>query len=307
MKILPLVVLLASLCASLQAQTIDDGIMMGKHDLFTGFLYSHDSWDQYWEGTLKRVNGNIGTITTQTNAWFANYALTDRLNLMATVPYVWTHPSQGVLQGQKGLQDITLAGKYSFIERSPGKHGTLRAIAVLSGGFPLSDYTPDFLPLSIGSQSQHIDGRFTLNYQSNPGWYLNGSMAYTRRADVTLDRPYYFTDNQFFFTSVVTMADVADYVVSAGYLKHGLNANLSYSQQFTQGGGDIRRQDAPFVSNRMNFSKLGGMVMTPLPKLQNLAFQLAVAYTVDGRNVGQATTFTTGLFYTYHVYGSRTR
>ena len=102
------------------------------------------------------------------------------------------------------------------------------------------------------------------------------------------------------------MPDVADYLMSAGYLKHGLNANLSYSQQYTRGGGDIRRQDSPFVSNRMNFSKIGGMVMTPVPKLQNLAFQFAMAYTVDGRNVGQATTFTTGFLYRFHVYGSRT-
>ena len=307
MKTFPLLALLASLSVPLHAQTIDDGMMMAKHDLFTGNLYSHDSWEEYWEGTLKRVNGNVGTVTTHTNAWFADYGLTGRLNVMATVPYVWTRPSMGVLQGQRGLQDVTLAGKYSFIERSSARRGALRAIAVLSGGFPLSDYTPDFLPLSIGSQSQRIAGRLTLNYQSNPGWYLNGSTAYTRRADVTLDRPYYYTDGQLFFTSQVTMPDLADYVVSAGYLKHGLNANVSYAQQFTQGGGDIRRQDSPFVSNLMNFSKVGAMVMTPLPKIQNLAFQFAFAYTVDGRNVGQATTFTTGVFYRFHVHGSPTR
>ncbi len=57
-----------------------------------------------------------------------------------------TNPSMGVLQGQKGLQDITIAGKYSFLERTSSKLGMLRAIAVLSGGFPLSAYTPDFLP-----------------------------------------------------------------------------------------------------------------------------------------------------------------
>ena len=44
-------------------------------------------------------------------------------------------------------------------------------------------------------------------------------------------------------------------------------AELSFAQQRTQGGGDIRRQDMPFVSNRMDFSKLGGMVMYPIPKL----------------------------------------
>lgn len=307
MKILLPSVLFATLSVSVHAQTIDDGIMMARHDLFTGDVYTHDSWDQYWEGTLKRVNGNIGTITTQTDIWSANYGITDRLNVIGTIPYVWTRPSQGVLQGQRGFQDITLSGKYAFLERTSTKYGSLRAIVVLSGGIPLTDYTPDFQPLSIGSASKRVSGRFTLNYQSDPGWYLNGSTAYTWRRHVTLDRPYYYTDGQLFFTDEVAMPDVVDYVVSAGYLKRGLNANVAFSQQVTRGGGDIRRQDSPFVSNRMNFSKAGAMVMYPLPKLRNLAFQFAYAHTIDGRNVGQATTFTTGLLYRFHVYGRPTQ
>jgi hypothetical protein len=302
MKTVSLFVLLASLCVPVEAQTIDDGIMMGQHELQTGWLYTHDSWEQYWEGTLKRVNGNLGTVTTETNTWSAVYGITSRLTFIGAVPYVRTQPSQGVLQGQSGLQDITLAGKYSVLDRSSAKYGALKAIAVLSGGFPLSDYTPDFAPLSLGNQSQHLAVRGTLNYLSNPGLYVNGSTSYTRRADVTLDWPYYFTDNQIFFTSQVTMPDVADYVVMAGYLKNGLNTNVSFSQQFTQGGGDIRRQDMPFVSNRMNFSKVGAMVMTPIPKLPALAFQFAYAYVVAGRNVGQSTTFTTGLLYTFNAH-----
>jgi hypothetical protein len=303
MKIFVRVALLVSLSAPLHAQTVDDGVMMAKHNLLIGDLYSHDSWEEYWEGTLKRVNGNIGTITTQTNVWSATYGVTSRLTIIGAVPYVWTRPSMGVLQGQRGLQDITLAGKYSFLEKSSKKYGALKAIVVMSGGFPLSDYTPDFAPLSIGNQSQHIAGRLTLNYLSNPGWYLNGSTAYTRRADVTLDRPYYYTDGQIFFTSQVTMPDVVDYAAGAGFLKGDLNASVSFSQQTTQGGGDIRRQDMPFVSNRMNFSKVGAMVMFPVPKLRGLDFQFSYAHVLDGRNVGRATTFTSGVLYSYHRRG----
>jgi hypothetical protein len=303
MKILLRVALSVSLCTPLHAQTIDDGIMMARHNLLIANTYSHDSWEEYWEGTLKRVNGNIGTITTQTNVWSATYGFTSRLTLIGAVPYVWTRPSMGVLQGQRGLQDITLAGKYSFLERSAAALGSVKVIAVLSGGFPLSDYTPDFAPLSIGSQSQHLDGRVTVNYLSNQRWYLNGSSGYSRRADVTLDRPYYYTNGQLSFTDQVTMPDIADYVVSAGYLKGDLNASLSYAQQFTQGGGDIRRQDMPFVSNRMNFSKVGAMVMFPVPKIAGLDFQFSYAHVVDGRNVGQASTFTGGMLYSYHRRG----
>lgn len=298
MKISRFLLLFASLSAPLHAQTIDDGVMMTKHHLFTGGLYSTESWEDYWEGSLKRVNGNIGTITTRTNVWSADYGVTDRFNVIAVVPHVWTHASQGVLHAMQGFQDVTLAAKYSFFERPSPSIGLLRAIAVVSAGTPLTDYSPDFQPLSIGLGSTRVSGRLTVNVLSrDEGWYFNASTAYTLRGNVTLDRPYYFTDGQFFMTDEVEMPNVFDYVVSAGYLKRRVKGILSVTQQRTLGGGDIRRQDAPFVSNRMNFSKVGGTVMYPLPKLTRLEFHFGYAYTMNGRNVGQATTITTGLMY----------
>src|SRR5262249_20508188 len=79
---------LALLAGPLHAQTVDDGLMMAKHELLTGNVYTFDTWDTYWEGTLQRQNGNIGTITTRTNVWTANYGLTDRLNIIGGVPYI---------------------------------------------------------------------------------------------------------------------------------------------------------------------------------------------------------------------------
>jgi hypothetical protein len=96
------------------------------------------------------------------------------------------------------------------------------------------------------------------------------------------------------------MPDVFDYTVSLGYLKGGLQVPVSFSQQLTRGGGDIRRQDMPFVSNRMNASRLSALVMYSLPNWKSLAVRLAGGYTVDGRNVGQATTLTAGLMYTFN-------
>jgi hypothetical protein len=74
---------------------------------------------------------------------------------------------------------------------------------------------------------------------------------------------------------------------------------VSLVQQRTLGGGDIRRQDAPFVSNRMDFVKLGGGLMYGLPK--NLSLSLGAARVLTGRNVGQSTTLTSGLAYALHL------
>ena len=301
------ILLVAAVPLLAQAQTIDDGFLVARRTLFTGNLYTHDSWDEYWEGRLKRSNGNLGRVSTQTNIWYADYGVNDRLNLIAAVPFIWTHASPGVLHDMKGLQDITVAAKYNFLEKRLEKHGSLRAFAVVSGTFPLTNYEPDFQPLSIGNQSQRVSGRFTLNYEADRGWFVNGSSAFTWRDSVTLDRPYYYTDGHLFLTDVVDMPDVFDYVVSGGCRKRVRMANVFFSQQRTQGGGEIRRQDMPFISNHINYSRVGATLMYPVPKLENLAFQFAFGYTVDGRNAGQSTTYTTALLYTLHFRGSNTR
>src|SRR5476651_1479506 len=105
MKTLSLFALVAALAAPVHAQTIDDGIMMTARSLQAGNIYSRNTWDEYWEGTLKRTNGNLGTVTTDTNSWNAVYGFTDRLTILGSVPLVWTNASQGVLQGQQGMQD----------------------------------------------------------------------------------------------------------------------------------------------------------------------------------------------------------
>ena len=155
------------------------------------------------------------------------------------------------------------------------------------------------MPMSIGSPASALRGRLTLNFQAKQGLFLEGTGAYTWRGKVKLDRPYYYTDGQLFFSDEVAMPDVIDYTFRAGYWKHGLYAPISFSQQITLGGGDIRRQDMPFVSNRMNWSRVDALAMYFMQKPKNLVVRLGATYTVSGRNVGQSTTLVAGLLYTF--------
>jgi hypothetical protein len=290
--------LLLLLCPSVHAQTIDDGIMLANRTLCAGALYSHDSWDHYWEGTNERINGNIGTVTTQSITMAANYGVTNRLDLIINVPYVWTNASEGVLHGQAGFQDLVLAAKFKVISIPVKKFGAVRAIAVLSGTLPMTNYTPDLQPLSLGTNSKTISGHTTLNYLGNRGLYLNGTTAYTFRGNVTLDRPYYFTNNQLYFSNQVAMPNLFNYGVSVGYRKNDLSLLGDFSVQQARGGGDIRPQDNPFVSNRTNYSKAGATVKLPVPKVKRLQYWIIYSNTFQGRNVGQSNTLTTGLMYT---------
>ena len=50
---------------SASAQTDMDAIMMNKKQFCQGLTYDYSSWDHYWEGTFKRDNENLGTVSTQ--------------------------------------------------------------------------------------------------------------------------------------------------------------------------------------------------------------------------------------------------
>jgi hypothetical protein len=284
-------------CSS--AQTATDGLMMPKKIFCGGFLYTHDQWTNYWEGSLKRVNGNIGTITTQSAMFMGTYGLTSNTNIIASVPYIWTKASSGTLHGMQGIQDISVTVKHRFF-RTETATGVLNFFAALTVSAPLTNYTPDFLPLSIGTASTRLAYRATGNYAFKNGLYVNGSAAYTWRSDVYLDHPAYFTKNQLYLTDQVLMPNVFDFIVDVGYHKTSLQGEVYYTEQNTLGGGDIRRQDMPFVSNRMNFSKVGGLVMYYLPWPKNFAVRANASYIVKGRNVGQSTTLTAGILYTIY-------
>jgi hypothetical protein len=291
---------------SARAQTIDDGVMMAKGELFAGDVYTHDQWDHYWEGGLKRDNGNIGTLTTKSHTVIGVYGVTDRLNVLSNVPYIWTEASQGVLHGMNGVQDLSIAAKYSLLEREKTPLGALRLIGVLGVAFPLTDYTPDFMPLSIGSASRRVSFRGTASMQGEDGAFVDASGAWTWRGDVTLDRPYYFTEDRLFLSDRVQMPSVLDVGAMGGFRGPRLMAAATVTVQHMSSGGDIRRQDAPFVSNRMNALRVGGVVMYPLPKLAPLAVRGSYAHTVSGRNVGQSHTVSIGLVYRFALLGRPT-
>src|SRR5204862_3910737 len=140
--------------------------------------------------------------------------------------------------------------------------------------------------------SRCFSGRVTLAFQAHSGWFLNGSTAYTWRSNVRLDRSAYYTNGQLVLSNEVAMPGVFDYTVSAGFQRGRVSLPLALSQQRTLGGGDIRRQDMPFVSNRMDFVRVGGTIMYDVPGLRAVTLSIGASRVVSGRNVGQTTAFT---------------
>jgi hypothetical protein len=281
------------------AQTLDDGFFVNPRELRVGVDYAADRWDRYWEGTLKRDNDNIGTLTTQRVGWNAAYGVSRKLSVFATLPYVHTTASEGVLSPMHGFQDLTGAAKLRLLRLTPGGRSTLIASAIVGGSVPTSDYTPDFLPLSIGLGSKSAFVRGVVQVHDRTGWFANAEAGHAWRSTVHLNRPAYYTDGQLVMSDEVAMPDVADYGAAAGYQLGRWCIPVGVMAQRTLGGGDIRRQDMPFVSNRMNFTKAHAEMMYTLPLPSAVTLGVGASRVLSGRNVGQSTMIMGGVTYAF--------
>jgi hypothetical protein len=303
-----LLVLMA--CSHVEAQTDNDAIMMNKYQWCSGATYMHSQWSNYWEGTLKRNNANIGTVTTQSVMGMTNYGITDNLNIIASVPYIWTHASAGTLHGMKGFQDLSLYLKWKPISLRIG-NGKLSFFTI--GGFstPTTNYIGGYLPLSIGLHTTNLTGRIMAYYKSGI-FFIRASGSYVWRSNMKVDQSSYYTTD-LHNTNEVQMPNLATVNASVGIYKKYLIAEVMVDNMTTLGGFDMRRNDMPFPSNRMNSTSAGIHAKYTFPFYSNLSVVAGGDYVLNGistgngnhilggRNVGQATTLSFGAYYAFYV------
>lgn len=279
----------------INAQTDIDGIMMSKNNFCVGAIYQYSSWDQYWEGTLKRTNLNLGTVSTKSLGLMGNYGISDKLNAIFSLPYIETNASAGTLKGQKGIQDLSLTLKYMPLEKTIGQ-ATYSIYALGSFSAPLSDYSADYLPLSLGLKSKTVSLRLMGDYQRG-NFFTTLSGAYVKRANITIDRDAYLTD-EMHYTNEVDMPDAISVNFRAGYRSDRLIAEFVIDNWVTQSGGfDITNNNMPFPSNTMNALKYGISSKYTFKKIPELSLVAGYNYVVQGRNVGKSDSFYGGLFY----------
>lgn len=276
------------------AQTDMDAIMMSKNNFCTGLMYQHGSWNNYWEGTFKRDNLNLGTVSNNIYAVMGNYGISGKLNLLFGLPYVNTKASAGTLHSMNGLQDLSLWVKWMPYEKSVGP-GTLSLYGIGGLSIPASNYVADYLPLSIGLKSTNLSLRGMVDYQIG-SIFATLSGTYVMRSKVTIDRSSYYTD-QLTLSNEVAMPNVATANFRIGYRSSLGIAELVLNQSNTLGGFDITRNNMPFLSNQMNATTAGVALKYNVSAVEGLALIGGANFTLAGRNVGQTNSFNGGLFY----------
>lgn len=293
-KKLGLVLSLLLLIQSAIAQTDIDGVMMEKNALCIGPMAGYSSWKNYWEGTLKRENLNLGKVSTTMYSIMGNYGITNKLNVLFSLPYVKTKASAGQLKGMKGIQDLSFWIKWKAYSKKMGQ-SRLSLFAIGGYSFPASDYTADFLPMSIGLESKNLSLRAMADYQRG-SWFTTISGTYIRRSNIEIDRTAYYT-TEMHYSNEVEMPDAAAYNIRAGYRDKGAYAEVVLDGWKTLGGFDITCNNMPFVSNEMNVARVGFNFKYPMPFMPQLSVTGNIMTTVAGRNMGQSTGFNAGIFY----------
>lgn len=305
-RLLRVAALLSLLSFPAFAQTPNDGIMMGKRYICNVLTYSNSSWSEYWEGTLKRANPNIGTFTAQNVMFMSAYGVTDRVNVIVGLPYIWTKSDGGHMAGQRGIQDLSLFLKWRPLKLS-GDAGTFSAFAVGGVSMPVSNYVPDMLPFSIGIQSKTASLRGILSYNLK-GLYLTGAAGYTARSSITIDRDAYQAEGRIYETNKVMPPNVVDASARLGFVNKHFQVEGFLENMTAQSGDDIRRQDMPFPTNKMDLTSAGAMAKAHFYTKGGAFFTVLGQYSqvLSGRNVGQATMYTLGVQHTFRIGNKKT-
>lgn len=283
------------LCGSaIFAQSPTDGIMMPKGQLCILGQYSNSSWENYWEGEKKRSNLNLGTFTSQSALLMGNYGVTKNLNAMIGLPYVWNSADVSYITPQKGIQDLMVFLKYQALEASVAG-GTFKVQATGGLSTPVSNYTPDLLPFSIGLHSKTASLRAIVNYTADFGLYVTAQAGHTWRSNTTIDHNAYIFDNELIYSDEMPVPNVFDYSARLGFIKPRFQAEVWYDAFTSLSGDDIRYNEMPQATNKMNAGQAG--VFVKYFVIKRLALQGSVAQVLSGRNVGEALNWTVGTTY----------
>ena len=281
------------------AQTDIDAIMMEKNAFCAGPMYSYGSWKNYWEGTKKRDNENLGTVSTQMFGVMGNYGVSEKLNVLFNVPYVITKASAGQLKGMNGFQDLSLMVKYRPINKKIG-YARLAVFGIAGVSTPMANYVADYLPLAIGLKSRTAMSRLMVDYYYNNKWFVTASGTYVFRDNIKLDRNSYYT-TELILSDEVFMPNVTTFNIRAGWRTQYLIAEAVFNNITTQGGFDITKNNMPFPSNRMNASSLGANFKYVFKKADHLSLTGGAHQVIAGRNMGQSMSFNFGVFYVFDL------
>ena len=280
----------------LQGQTPTDGLMMDRRELCTVIQLNHSRWDQYWEGERLRSNANFGTIFNSQVQVMSAFGISSRLNALIALPWIQTGATNTYLNGQRGIQDLSVWLKWRMLNRSL-LGGSLQLYTTGGLSSPVTNYVADYMPLSIGMQSRTSSVRLIGHYQLPIGIYSTVQVGYTWRSTATIDRNAYIFSDRLYYTDRVPVPNMVDATFRLGLLKSRFQVEGWLEGSTGLSGDDMRYNEAPFLTNKVRTLSTGVWAKYWIGKL---AFSANYGQVLHGRNIGKAISFGAGVFYLIH-------
>ena len=285
------------------AQTPLDGLMMPKGEICLAIVYENTTWDRYWEGSTIRVNQNIGTFTRQMGMPMIVGGITDKINVILSLPYLKTEASAGQLTGVQGIQDLGLSVKALLLEKSIGK-GKLTGFSNLSYSTPASNYLSDYMPFSLGFGANELGIRAILKYELDKGPYFRASYSYLHRGVTEAERDFYYTDQAYYTAKMdVPNAFLGQVTIGSWMFKKKLRVEASLTTIKSTSGDDIRVYSMPQPTNKVDFDRVEGFAQYYFNS-NGRGFGLIASYqkAISGRNMGQFSGYGLGITYQFKAF-----
>jgi len=282
-----------------QAQTPLDGLMMPKGEICIALQYDQVTWDRYWEGSTIRVNQNIGTFTRQTDMPMIVGGITDKVNVILSLPYVKTGASAGQMAGVQGIQDFGISVKALLLEKSIGK-GKLTGFSNLSFSTPASNYLSDYMPFSLGFGAKELGIRAIGKYELDKGAYLRVSYSFLNRGITEAERDFYYADGSFYTSKMdVPNALLGQVTVGSWMMKKKLRVEASLTTFQSTSGDDIQVYSMPQPTNKVDFDRIEGFAQYYFRTNGGLGLIASYQQAISGRNMGQFSGYGFGLTYQF--------
>ena len=303
LKLKFLSLLLAGLGISIltKAQTPLDGLMMPKGDICVAVVYEDANWEKYWEGTYLRTNQNVGTFNRKMVMPMIVGGITDKINVIVSLPYVKTTASGGQMAGVDGLQDFSISLKAQLVDYTLGK-GKLKVFSNLSFSTPASNYLADYLPFSLGFGANELGLRAIGLYELDKGPYFRISGAYLHRGATQAERDFYYEDDAF-YTSTMDVPDALHAQASLGswFFQKKLRVEASLTSLRCASGDDIRTYNSPQPTNKVDFDRVEGFAQYYFNNVKGLGVLAYYNHMFSGRNMGQFSGYGLGLTYQFNA------
>lgn len=266
-----------------RAQGLIDGFQKGGGNFDLALSYSYEQYSDFYVGDQKVSEPMLGDITTQSINLFAAVGITDRIDAVLNLPYIFVNASNNPDLDQSSIQDLSLCLKGRLLQTALGDQARLRLLASAGLMVPLNDYVAN-APVAVGHRATALDGRLLAQVDFGMGLFAALQGGYIWRGKVEVDG------------SDVEVPDAVDLILRTGIGTSKLYGDLWLQWQNAGDGTDIG-PGVPFPSNAVSFLRIGGNVVVPV--VGGLKTALGLGYTLTGENVGKALRVSGSIIYQF--------